>query len=123
MDDAATLLPKQGNSLFGHQASKEEDKKDDGDIEDSEEEADEDDDLDEDREDFEDPTEGELQSTRQNFHFDYNGVHLRGSRTNCKGHWSKDEVGTRPQIDGFNTYESSAHNIHILRDQRINNYS
>jgi hypothetical protein len=26
------------------------------------------------------------------FHFDYNGVQLRGSRTNCKGHWSKEEV-------------------------------
>lgn len=26
------------------------------------------------------------------FHFDYNSISLRGSRTNCKGHWSKEEV-------------------------------
>jgi len=26
------------------------------------------------------------------FHFDYPGLNLRGSRTNCKGHWSKEEV-------------------------------
>lgn len=29
---------------------------------------------------------------KNNYQFDYNGVAIRGSRTNCKGHWSKEEV-------------------------------
>lgn len=29
---------------------------------------------------------------RNNYNFEYNGEILRGSRTNCKGHWSKEEV-------------------------------
>jgi len=36
---------------------------------------------------------------RNNYNFEYNGEILRGSRTNCKGHWSKEEVS--PQAATF----------------------
>ena len=71
----------------------------DEDMDDEEDEDDEDEDDEEaDEEDYSSvPATGGLKGNgRGNYHFDYTGVSLRGSRTNCKGHWSKDEVSFAP---------------------------
>ncbi|MFN9954803.1 MAG: hypothetical protein ACK55I_17030, partial [bacterium] len=59
------------------------------------------DDDDEDEDDYSSSCDPKGRSSNRNqmsrnggngFHFDYPGLNLRGSRTNCKGHWSKEEV-------------------------------
>ena len=73
---------------------------DDEDLEDDEEGLD---DEYDDEEDEESSSSGKMvqrkHKNRNNYNFEYNGEILRGSRTNCKGHWSKEEVS--PQAATF----------------------
>jgi hypothetical protein len=73
-----------------HESSDDEEEEDQDSSENEDDELDYDDEDDDDEDMDEDgrPPRGK----RNNYNFDYKNGELRGSRTNCKGHWSKDEV-------------------------------
>ena len=98
-NDDDQLVRRAGQEVNGRDHLDEGMLEDEDDEDDEEDEDDDDDDLeDEEDDDDEDSSSGKMlqrkHKNRNNYNFEYNGEILRGSRTNCKGHWSKEEVST-----------------------------
>jgi hypothetical protein len=82
--------------MHGNEDLLDEDDEDLEEEDDDDEEGDDDELDDDDEDDDESSSSGKMlqrkHKNRNNYNFEYNGEILRGSRTNCKGHWSKEEV-------------------------------